>query len=168
MDKIKLEKKLINAIQPDLAVKIKKRVKWVFIMLPLTITFIGVIPFIIFSFSFEKYNKLERLMSDIKEVEKRRFDAVYLKFQLDNDAIIRIVAKLIETGNLEGYEIIGGVGIAKKDLRACEDDFIIVPPATAHITQVIVQQPKRTNCAGCGAPITHESGRFCKFCGTKL
>jgi len=31
-------------------------------------------------------------------------------------------------------------------------------------------QPRRTNCAGCGAGITKTSntGRFCEFCGTRL
>ena len=109
-------------------------------------------------------------MDDIKGADKRRFDAMPLiySFNMDTGAVIRIVAKLIETGNLDGYEIVGEAGVAKTELDADETDFIVAPPAATHVTQVIVQQPRQTSCPNCGAPITQSSGKFCSHCGTKL
>ena len=165
---LKLENKLLKVIKPNLEKTIRKKTKGFFFMLPLVITFIGFIFVFIYMFSLEKYNKLENLMNDIKDADKRRFDAMRLIYVLNKDAVMRITEKLIETGNLDGYEIIGDVGVAKTELDATETDFIVAPPAATHVTQVIVQQPRQTSCPNCGAPITQNSGKFCSHCGTKL
>jgi len=87
----------------------------------------------------------------------------------NEEALARIVERLIETKNIEGYEVIGLVGVAKTSLRARESDFVVAQHVNVVGGNTTTQEQQRaTHCAGCGSAITKESGKFCGFCGTKL
>ena len=160
--------KHLKAIKPDLEKRLKKRMRWMFFSMIFLVTFIGVIPVMVILFTSVKIDTSVKLMNEIKKTDKRRLDALFAYHSLGKTQMIAIINKLIETKNLEGYEVIGDVGIAKTELHAAESDFEVAPPV---YTQVIIQQPlekRPNNCPNCGAAIKEDSGKFCPFCGTRV
>lgn len=91
-------------------------------------------------------------------------------FQIKQGA--EIVAKLIETGNLDGYELIGGVMVAKKTLMFTEEEAVARNDAYLQPYRAMDEAkaaaaagPVLTECPHCGAPITNTKARFCQYCG---
>jgi len=78
-----------------------------------------------------------------------------------------VVQKLIETQNLNGFRLIGEVGIAREGMKACESDFVTLSAPAAQPVAASPSKPARaTKCPNCGAGTRNE--KFCRFCGTGL
>lgn len=113
------------------------------------------------------------LKNEIEARDKTNLDDLSLSSYVGKNSVILIINKLIETGNLKGYEVVGDVGVARTELRAKERDF--VSKAVVDALQVANENmrsaqntQKRYRCPGCGAPITEQTGKFCTFCGVRL
>lgn len=136
-----------------------------------------------------KLRALKTLVSEIQAQEKVSFAHLSISqgFRAPSTAsIIRIVNRLIETGDLQNYEVIDEVGVARTSIHARSSDFSTVNapigigarvsaaisafthPASAQAQPAQPPQPRATHCAGCGSAIKKGSGRFCEFCGTRL
>jgi len=139
-----------------------------------------------------KLGTLNTLVNEIASQEKASL--AYLSISqgfspISKASVIRIINRLIETKNLEGYEVIDEVGVARTDAKAVPSDFnVVAAPQPVGIgarvgaaisaftnpasdqTQQPAQpaKPRPTHCAGCGSAIKKGSGRFCEFCGTRL
>lgn len=156
---------------------------------------IGFITFIVFvsicGVRVLKLRTLKTLVSEIQAQEKVSLAHLSISqgFRTPSTAsIIRIINRLIETGNIQDYEIIDEVGVARTSAHARPSDFNIASTGGGGIgigarvgaaisaftnpagTQIQPQpsQPRATHCAGCGSAIKKGSGRFCEFCGTRL
>jgi len=125
---------------------------------------------IAFGYGGSRIFKINRLFEAINEIEGR--DKVTIEnLSLANfvgvAATTAIIEKLIATGNLKGYEVIGEVGVARVGMRFTEADFGRQVKVVKEVTAT-APQPRKTRCDSCGAAVTGRSGRFCDFCGTKL
>lgn len=137
----------------------------------------GIITFAIkLGLSASKQTKLKILRTTILEIRGR--DKVSIEslsinrasfFPISKSTILLILHRLIETGNLDGYEIIGEIGIAKVNSRAKLSDFGGKnPPAAVVEEQPQVVTGRRGVCPGCGAGVGRSKGKACEFCGTGL
>jgi len=115
----------------------------------------------------EKYKHLIILLDEIKMNDKSIIDNLSITRTIGKNSVIGIIRKLIETKNLEDYEIIGDIGVAQKSLQARVSDFAVV--VNKQVIMTAQQEPQRPpRCSSCGAAVKQDSGRFCAFCGTKL
>lgn len=138
-----------------------------------------------------KLRTLKTIVSEIQAQEKASLAHLSISqgFRTPSTAsIIRIINRLIETGNIQDYEVIDELGVARTSAHARPSDFNTASTGGGGIgigarvgaaisaftnpagTQVQPQpsQPRATHCAGCGSAIKKGSGRFCEFCGTRL
>lgn len=158
---------------------------------------VGLITFIVLTSTCgaraSKLKTLKELVFEIGAQEKASLDFLSIRqgfVPLSKAAVIRIINRLIETGNLQDYEVIGEVGVARTSFHAHPSDFNVIDtgksvgfgarvgaaisaftnPAAAKAQQAPQQppQPRQTHCVGCGSAIKKGSGRFCEFCGTRL
>lgn len=118
-----------------------------------------------FSIKAAKFQIIITLKNEIEAHEKTKLDDLSLSGYIGKNSVVLVINKLIKTGNLVGYEVIGNVGVAKTELRAKERDF--VTPSTGGYTAP-VENTRRFKCPNCGAAITEKTGKFCTFCGTRL
>ena len=116
-----------------------------------------------------KLKTLATLTNEIKGHDKVSIEDLSISktnLHVGNSGIVLIVKKLIETGNLAGYEVIGSVGIAKVSLHATDIDFL--PPSEAVNAMVNNVRKRASKCPGCGAPLNKSTGSFCVYCGSRL
>jgi|GEM_PF-2934073 len=116
-----------------------------------------------------KQKALITIMNEIKGHDKINIADLSINkthSYIGKSTIFLIIKKLVETGNLGGYEVIGVVGVAKTSCRATERDFM----SPAHAAGVIVGDVKKraAKCTGCGAPISKSSDGFCGYCGSRI
>ncbi|MCL1901207.1 MAG: zinc ribbon domain-containing protein [Firmicutes bacterium] len=157
------EKLIMAASKPDIIKRQRKMGKWVIICLPFTILFgLGAIPLFIIAAKSNRLAVLIRHMELLEKYGKLSFDAFTLGRYGSKDICVKVAAKLIESKNLDGYEIIGDIGVAKIEMHATVKDFEPVP------LEVIYKEVKQIyNCPNCGSAITANS-KSCPYCGTKL
>ena len=124
-----------------------------------------------------KDRKILTLIQEIEANERVSIQNLSINFTIGTAGTIMLVRRLIETQNLQGYEVIGEVGVARITAQARPQDFTNQGMGVAGggtmaqpVGQPVVQpQPqRRTHCAGCSAPIRENTGRFCQHCGTKV
>ena len=138
-----------------------------------------------------RLHTLNTLVIEIVSQQKASIDFLSIRQgfnPISNVAVVRIINRLIETGNLQDYEVIGEVGVAHTSLHARPSDFNVVntpPTLGARVGAAInaftnpnkqqqptqppaPEQPRSNRCSGCGSAITKKSGRFCEFCGIRL
>lgn len=77
-----------------------------------------------------------------------------------------IVKKLIQTKNIDFYEVVGDVAVAKTELRLKAKD-LIKNTASEVPTNINIITDKPTKCPSCGSAITDNS-KFCSYCGSRL
>ena len=113
-----------------------------------------------------KYKLLVTLKNEIMWNDKISINSLSLSHAVGTSSVIMLVKKMIDTGNLDGYEVIGQVGVAKRSVMARESDFAGAP---AEPVRVVVDGVRRQlyNCPNCGNAIT-SGERFCDHCGTRL
>ena len=138
---------------------------------------------------------LRTLVREISSVDKVAFDNLSIRrsvYSLSNATTAAVVKKLIDTRNLDGYEVIGELGVAKISFHARESDFPKPQSAVANTANAIGKavgnitreftsgfnntpapqkeeaKPKNHRCPSCGSAITTASNRFCEFCRTRL
>ena len=158
--------KLLKDAGTDFEKRAKRLIRGLFWCFPFTLLLgLGAIPMIIISIKHNRLSILINLKERIRKNDKLRLDSISVSCVTDKDTTIKIINRLIETGHLSEYEIIGDVGIAKKQLGAVEKDFKVIP----QFTQVIIneREPLRT-CPQCGAAVTKDNRNYCSFCGTLL
>jgi predicted XRE-type DNA-binding protein len=115
------------------------------------------------------YQVLINLINEISFQDKCHLDSLTLSKMTGRSTVIMAINKLIETGNLPDYEVIGDVGVAKTSLRARVSDFPAAAASAFHPAATPTEvAPSRTHCPGCRAPITRQTDRFCPFCGVKM
>ena len=124
-----------------------------------------------------KDRKILTLIREIEASERISIQSLSINFVIGTAGTIMLIRRLIETKNLEGYEIIGEMGVAKITAGATPQDFMGAQGANMGFAgspvgmgQPVGQpaQQRRTHCAGCSAPIRENTGRFCNHCGTKI
>ncbi|MCL2587184.1 MAG: zinc ribbon domain-containing protein [Firmicutes bacterium] len=112
-----------------------------------------------------KMNRLFEVINEIQGRDKVTIENLSLSRLVGVASTTAIVARLISTGNLSGYEVIGEVGIGKVGMGFTEVDF------GRQVNVKVDKQPSqqhRTHCSACGAAIKQGGGKFCQFCGAKL
>ena len=107
---------------------------------------------------------LKDLLMEIKGHEKVSIENLSLQ-HVGRGSLLLIIKKLISTGNLHGYEVVGEVGVARTDIGARVSDFMVGGRVAAAPQS---SRPKKNKCDSCGANVTESTGDFCKFCGTRL
>jgi len=109
-------------------------------------------------------SKIVTLMNEVRANEKVALDSLSLSAFAGPAQVSLVVKRLIETGNLSGYELIGDVGVARTSIMARESDFESTP------------RPQRRNnrnqggfleCRECGEDVIANSS-FCNHCGEML
>ena len=119
-----------------------------------------------------KINRLIDVLDEIGDNDMAPLALLSMTELVGITPTIAIINKLIQTKNLEGYEVIGQVGVAKITVQARESDFVkqarqSEPSFIGGDTQNTSQ--RRNQCDGCGARITERNrDKFCSFCGGKL
>ena len=106
--------------------------------------------------------KLQALMTLIYEItglERTSIDNLSLSLTVGKSSVILIIRQLIATRNLDGYELIGEVGVAKTG-TARASDFM---PSMQSVSGQFFH-----TCGRCGAVIGEQGGAFCSYCGARL
>ena len=112
-------------------------------------------------------SQIVNLMNEIKSHDKISIESLSLSTYVGKAQMIMLIKKLIETGNLSEYQVIGEVGVAKITVQARESDFV----STATYVNgpvTVTAHPKPSKCPSCGSPITKDDDKFCDHCGTRL
>jgi len=111
----------------------------------------------------------KRTLGIIDEIYAK--DCTYIKdlslaSHIGENKTLVLVKRLIETKNVEFYEVVGDIAVAKTELRLKVSDLIKKADSTSISTiNVIANKPSR--CLSCGSAITDNS-KFCSYCGSRL
>lgn len=82
---------------------------------------------------------------------------------------VLLIKKLIETKNLEGYEVVADVVVAKTELHVSEYDAKQEYEEYVKLQNGIVEEEEViTECPSCGAPVENLDAKFCQYCGKIL
>ena len=160
---MKFSEKLLKDAGTNIELRHKKLGKAAMICFPFVIVFgLGAIPLFIFAVKQNRLAILLKTKHQIQRNNRTRFNEMILLAHVNKEEAIKIINRIIEAGNLIGYEIVGEIGVAKKELHATVKDFDVIP-------QIIVQnQEALRTCPNCGAAVTKENRNYCSFCGTVL
>ena len=119
----------------------------------------------------------KELSKVIDEICKEDYIGVFklsLAEKIATEKVPIIVKKLVDSGNLEGYEIVDSTLIAKTSLGSklkgiiekTKKERMVDKAVPANINiNIVADKPER--CPSCGSARVSDS-KFCSYCGTKL
>ena len=113
----------------------------------------------------QKLKQIILLMNEIRYNDKCFIENLTLTRYKVQSSVAMIIRRLIETGNLEGYSIIGDIAVAKTSLRLSEKNFT---HGSSNIIFHPVSEPQSNRCESCGAPKAGYDDKRCSFCGTRF
>jgi len=105
----------------------------------------------------DAYAPLADTIDQIERHETIKITDLILYEKFEQHMVAEIVDRLIESKNLVGYKLIGGVGVAKNEIDVSEEYFDLEEGATVPV-----------KCKNCGAARTRRSGKFCEYCSGKF
>ena len=178
-------------IVPGLEAKARKYSRAMTILFPFCLLILPAIPWVVLSVKASRYTQLLRITQFVKQQEKVPLISV-LGFTPNAAAVAQ---KLIDTGNLAGYRLAGGVLLVKEGIEMSDEEAkaecarlygaypaamgmavrATAPAAPAQVTaaETPVQAPAAPAdeapaafCTQCGAPLP-EDAAFCPRCGKK-
>jgi len=123
------------------------------------------------SFISNKITSVQSVVSLIGEINAR--DCTYFKDlslarYVGENKILIIVKKLITTKNIDGYETVGDIAVAKKELYLKPSDLINnSTQGGSDSSKINLTVNRPTKCPNCGSAVTDNS-QFCSYCGSKL
>lgn len=146
--------------QPNFAIMIPGAFGTV-IMIGLTAGFSG--------YQFAKLSKINETIREIKARDKALISDLMLAPVIGTGMMVAVVRKLIDTGNLSGYTMVGDIAVAKTELNLRESDFIVSGTVVRErvVEKVIEKKARPTRCPSCGGSIGQDE-RYCPYCGGKL
>ncbi len=106
-------------------------------------------------------------LNEIKLKEVCYFSELHIGKISGDGVAAAVIQRLIDTGNLQGYEIIGGRAVAKASLALKPSD--LSPPASpaqgqASVVYIRDEREIETKCSNCGADF-QANEKFCSYCG---
>ena len=122
------------------------------------------------SISIAKLKHLIGLIDEIQGHDKVSLESLSLHGTIGKSSLMLIIKKLINTGNLNEYELIGESGVAKKSIQARENDFTSTTSTATATASAWAENtpPPPKRCPNCGASVTEKNERTCRFCNSRL
>jgi len=113
----------------------------------------------------QKLKQIILLMNEIKYNDKCFIESLTMTRHKGRSSVAMVIRRLIETGNLDGYSLIGDIAVAKTSLGLSERNFT---QGSQNIVFHPVSEARSNRCESCGAAKTGGDDKACGFCGTKF
>ena len=148
----------LKDIVPDLEGRLKKLNTLRKVFMALTLLIVPAVPAMIV---LAKYGACMQLCHAVQAVKLKGKMPIFMLFAFASNER-EAAQKLIDTGNLAGYRIVGDVMIVRDDIEK------IIEIQQRKEKELAEGTAEYGQCPSCGAPVKSVDSEFCDKCGTRL